>query len=107
MLALFGVFSSPFFYPQKKKERKEGSKCGFSTGGVSCGAAWNRLQKKKKKNTFWGFLGTCYQNFNFFLFRLYLRSGSSILGSSLPFPGMNARVLLEIDFGAGGRGFYR
>jgi hypothetical protein len=106
MLALFGVFSSPFFYPQKKKkERKEANvdsppaACPAVRRGIGC--------KRRKKNTFWGFLGTCYQNFNFFLFRLYLRSGSSILGSSLPFPGMNARVLLEIDFGAGGRGFYR
>ena len=33
-------------------------------GGVEAAAK----EGKKNKNTFWGFLGACYQNFDFFSF---------------------------------------
>jgi hypothetical protein len=85
-------FSPLLTYPEIKK------KCGFSTGGV----------ESAEKKTFWGFLGPFYQLFFFFcLESTTVLVHTSILASSLPFPGMNARVLLKIDFRAGGRGFYR
>ena len=64
---------------------------------------------KKQKHIFGVFLELVIKILIFFFFFVCtsVLVRTSILGSSLPFPGMNARVLLEIDFGAGGRGFYR
>ena len=45
--------------------------------GVACGAAWSRLQKKRKKPHILGFSWSLLSKFHFFfLFPLYLRSRS-------------------------------
>jgi len=65
--------------------------------------------KEEEEKTHFGVFLELVIKISFFFFFLCtsVLVHTSILGSSLPFPGMNARVLLKIDFGVGGRGFYR
>jgi len=77
MLLYFGVFSSPFSFILKTKKEEANmdsppAACAAVRRGVGC-----KRRGEKTKTHFWGFLGACYQNFDFFfLFRLHLRSGS-------------------------------